>query len=1088
MGFLFNLFLFFALFEGEGRLSLSQNNFSQLSETSVRCLDPNSGEEVTDEKVELGVSCIAEIKSEKGISYQYLHPKMSIDWDALNFNDVGIVVTPERTKLVMAEPLKLQVSITAPNGIPSGSELFFKAPRGVKLNNEDSRISLPNLNPGEVHLIELNLKNYDPTQHGSKSLEMFVSTPQGTIISNTSNVNIQVLPDRLFSLGMISGKVWLDENEDHFYDDDEGAVEGLVLRFENGTTVKTDKNGRFHIDGLAPGSRVVEVLSGVPQGWKPSFGFDIQSVLVLPGGLANLNIPLVKTDKQWSRKTGFGAIGSLSFGNSSSSMEGSFRYISNYAGLNMELAYSEGLRDWNDRAINRNQALDLSRHNYLFSDSSTSSHSYGSGFSWNVSSSNANVRYGNVRARDTSLAFARHDLSFEGYEANWSKNNTSVTSTLSEHPVQKTKDIFKNNNNGFVYRLRNVERKENSIQVYLDVNRFDGSFGGSWKLDDSIHYVHEDGTIRLLYPLSDIAQEKYGHINGEELLLRVSYDWILEEVDGGTWTTKVKHNLGNGWKFGVTKVNEARQLGDYQLEGHNVSFNHSDFSFGYQKARTKSSDTGEYISEDGGVTFDYVDTLDGDWSQSDKFNASLNAGSLGSFSYSNSNMQKGFSSKDVWVGQDKKVTEIGFNNSDFLGFFGASAYFYNEKHSLSQNSYKRSKIDLSKNLEGFGHLTFSKESRVDPNLREEKLNTYLNKDLGNGLSFQFRNTNVLKAENSGIVDEREFKFFGSSSKGNWNLRKLENSYQHYSELNIKGNFFTKNLDLKISRDVRSNWENPKHKLQMFKYEKSIDGALSVSVTDVIEEQGKWVDLREDLNLNWKPNSSNTINANIVLTGNEVSDDQWEGYNLGGNHSLYGWDVSWGANQYLNPFNNNHRHKTLESRITKSLSNATRYSFTTDRKRETSLDNTLKEYTKLASSLVWSPSKNLSLSGSALEIRDDGWTEFSNHNIQTYSLSWQPNALSFTGRYSLRDSSNHVGEENVAIKSLRVGYQYKDWNFSAEDRLMYGDITESGYRFEIGRLITDGLRVIVGYSDGGADDMFLTPDGHNGLYLRFSGAF
>ena len=88
MGFLFNLFLFFALLDGEGRLSLSQNTFSQFSETSVRCLDPNSGEEVTDEKIELGVSCIAEIKSEKGISYQYLHPKMSIDWDALNFNDV----------------------------------------------------------------------------------------------------------------------------------------------------------------------------------------------------------------------------------------------------------------------------------------------------------------------------------------------------------------------------------------------------------------------------------------------------------------------------------------------------------------------------------------------------------------------------------------------------------------------------------------------------------------------------------------------------------------------------------------------------------------------------------------------------------------------------------------------------------------------------------------------------------------------------------------------------------------------------------------------------------------------------------------
>ena len=41
-------------------------------------------------------------------------------------------------------------------------------------------------------------------------------------------------------------------------------------------------------------------------------------------------------------------------------------------------------------------------------------------------------------------------------------------------------------------------------------------------------------------------------------------------------------------------------------------------------ARTKSSDTGEYISEDGGVTFEHVETLQGeDWNQSDKFNAFL---------------------------------------------------------------------------------------------------------------------------------------------------------------------------------------------------------------------------------------------------------------------------------------------------------------------------------------------------------------------------------------------------------------------------------------------------------------------------------
>ena len=68
----------------------------------------------------------------------------------------------------------------------------------------------------------------------------------------------------------------------------------------------------------------------------------------------------------------------------------------------------------------------------------------------------------------------------------------------------------------------------------MDVYRFDGSHAGSWRLDESIDYVHEDGTIRLLYPLEEIAQEKYGYLNGEDLFIKVSYDWILQESDRGS--------------------------------------------------------------------------------------------------------------------------------------------------------------------------------------------------------------------------------------------------------------------------------------------------------------------------------------------------------------------------------------------------------------------------------------------------------------------------------------------------------------------------------------------------------------------------
>ena len=92
MVFLFSFFAFFAFLNSPEstpeRLRFSEVSFSAaVQESSIRCLDPKSGQELSEEKVQEGVSCIAEIKNNNGVSYQYLHPKMSIDWDALAFND-----------------------------------------------------------------------------------------------------------------------------------------------------------------------------------------------------------------------------------------------------------------------------------------------------------------------------------------------------------------------------------------------------------------------------------------------------------------------------------------------------------------------------------------------------------------------------------------------------------------------------------------------------------------------------------------------------------------------------------------------------------------------------------------------------------------------------------------------------------------------------------------------------------------------------------------------------------------------------------------------------------------------------------------
>lgn len=87
------------------------------------------------------------------------------------------------------------------------------------------------------------------------------------MVSNTALETVLVRDDLFSSTAFIVGRVFVGCSKSE--EIDEGGVAGVRLFMENGTYVVTDKNGKYHIEGVAPGSHVVQIdLDSLPQKYE----------------------------------------------------------------------------------------------------------------------------------------------------------------------------------------------------------------------------------------------------------------------------------------------------------------------------------------------------------------------------------------------------------------------------------------------------------------------------------------------------------------------------------------------------------------------------------------------------------------------------------------------------------------------------------------------------------------------------------------------------------------------------------------------------------------------------------------------------
>jgi hypothetical protein len=96
----------------------------------------------------------------------------------------------------------------------------------------------------------------------------FAKYSDGWVISNTATEKVEVIPDPLFDLGTVIGKVFHDRNENGIQDPPqtkggqvivEEPIPNVVIVTEEGTVITTDKDGKYHLAGIVPGRHLLRL-------------------------------------------------------------------------------------------------------------------------------------------------------------------------------------------------------------------------------------------------------------------------------------------------------------------------------------------------------------------------------------------------------------------------------------------------------------------------------------------------------------------------------------------------------------------------------------------------------------------------------------------------------------------------------------------------------------------------------------------------------------------------------------------------------------------------------------------------------------
>ncbi|MGD8547113.1 MAG: OmpA family protein, partial [Thiohalophilus sp.] len=192
----------------------------------------------------------------------------------------GFFLIKEANKQVVAIGDFLQYSLRLTNnsgGLASGSRIVDTLPPGLRYQrgsatldgnavtdpniSDDGRtltFSLNDLADGTVSELRYVVEVGIGTRNGDVINRAIANANAGALVSNESTASVRVKQDFVRDRNILMGRVIADDCEAPDSDNAKG-LPGVRIYLENGTYVVTDEQGMFHIEGVKPGSHVVQM-------------------------------------------------------------------------------------------------------------------------------------------------------------------------------------------------------------------------------------------------------------------------------------------------------------------------------------------------------------------------------------------------------------------------------------------------------------------------------------------------------------------------------------------------------------------------------------------------------------------------------------------------------------------------------------------------------------------------------------------------------------------------------------------------------------------------------------------------------------
>jgi len=198
-----------------------------------------------------------------------------------------IVKTDNKSEAMVGDIVMYTINITnTSSDNVNGIIINDKIPPGFKyiqnrvlLNNASTSnpsgerpllFNVGNMSPGAQNVLQYQLVIGSGATMGIYQNTAIAQYSTGLPLSNPAQSSVKVIPDPVFDLGDVIGKVFFDWNENGIQDPPffdpvshetivEKPVPNVQIVMEDGTVITTDRNGQYNIPGLLPGRHLFRV-------------------------------------------------------------------------------------------------------------------------------------------------------------------------------------------------------------------------------------------------------------------------------------------------------------------------------------------------------------------------------------------------------------------------------------------------------------------------------------------------------------------------------------------------------------------------------------------------------------------------------------------------------------------------------------------------------------------------------------------------------------------------------------------------------------------------------------------------------------